>query len=325
MKFDLIRNDGEMASWRQLLECKCLLARQLPKMPKEYLVRLIFDPNHYTITLRDDELLGACCFRPFPDDTGHSKGVLEVAFLAVSSVHQVRGLGTSLMNALKALAVEAGFSSLLTYADVAAVGYFAKQGFFSAEKNLLPSAWMGHFKDYDGAHLMQCKLLNSVNYWEIPKALQEKRMEIIKKVIARNKFSVFPGLDARPDRISDIPGVDRKAEAAKSLEAEISDILAAASGHKSAWPFLKPVDTTEVEDYLEVVASPTDLETMRKKNALRIFRSAEMFKNEIKLMFDNCRLYNDENSVYTKEAYSLEKFIMPRVDRLVNNQPKSLD
>lgn len=320
MNYNLIRNDGNMDTWRELLECKCLFARQLPKMPKEYLVRLIFDPNHYSITLRDESgsLLGACCFRPFPDESGASKGVLEVVFLAVSSAHQVRGLGTLLMNALKGVAVESGFGSLLTYADVAAVGYFAKQGFYSVEKNSLPSAWVGNFKDYDGAHLMQCKLFSFVNYWNISAELEDVRRRLIKGVIERNHFPVYPGLEERPDKISDIPGVDRKEEAVKSMEAEISDIIAAASSHKSAWPFLKPVDTEEVEDYLKFVTDPTDLETMRKKNTLRIFRSADMFKAEMKRMFDNCRAYNAENSVYVKEAGSLEKFIMPRIERLIS-------
>ena len=50
-------------------------------------------------------------------------------------------------------------------------------------------------------------------------------------------------------------------------------------------------------------------------NALGIF-----FRMEVKLMFDNCIMYNGAGSVYAREAAALEKFLMPRIDRLCRRE-----
>ena len=37
-------------------------------------------------------------------------------------------------------------------------------------------------------------------------------------------------------------------------------------------------------------------------------------------MFDNCIMYNGAGSVYAREAAALEKFLMPRIDRLCRRE-----
>ena len=165
ISYQFVTNDGSEASLTQLVHSKCLFARQLPKMPKEYIVRLVFDRRHFCLVMKKKEIVGvtppsesrtpsesasslhpasldeppttgratesvvaAVCFRPF-----HT--FAEIAFLAVSSKDQVKGYGTRLMNHLKEALKVRGITDLVTYADNAAVGYFSKQGFYAPTAN----------------------------------------------------------------------------------------------------------------------------------------------------------------------------------------------
>ena len=67
-------------------------------MPKEYIVKLLFDKHHESmIILKDGEtVLGGISFRQFTDQR-----FTEIAFLAITSTEQVKGFGTRLMNKLK--------------------------------------------------------------------------------------------------------------------------------------------------------------------------------------------------------------------------------
>ena len=185
LSYEFVTNDGSEASLSQLVHCKCLFARQLPKMPKEYIVRLVFDRRHFCLVMKKKEVVGttppsesrtpsespsssvqpsssdeapttgrtresvvaAICFRPF-----HT--FVEIAFLAVSSKEQVRGYGTRLMNHLKEALKVRGITDLVTYADNAAVGYFSKQGFYSpsaSQASKHDSEWHACIKTgYDG-------------------------------------------------------------------------------------------------------------------------------------------------------------------------------
>jgi histone acetyltransferase len=66
-------------------------------MPKEYIVRLVFDRRHYTLAiLYRGKVIGGCCYRPYYDQR-----FAEIAFLAINGTEQIRGYGTLLMNHLK--------------------------------------------------------------------------------------------------------------------------------------------------------------------------------------------------------------------------------
>ena len=166
--YEFVTNDGSDQSLCRLLECKCLFGRQLPKMPKEYIVRLVFDFRHITLVMKRKEGISSVIPSPVPSDVdsvrsqpkemkpdsdekppminrpkGEQESVVaavcfrpfqsfaEIAFLAVNSKEQVRGYGTRLMNHLKEALKVRGITDLVTYADNAAVGYFSKQGFYS--------------------------------------------------------------------------------------------------------------------------------------------------------------------------------------------------
>lgn len=79
------------------MDLKNIYAKQLPNMPKDYIVRLVFDPNHKSlVALKDGVVIGGITYRVF-----ERQQLSEVAFCAVSASEQVKGYGTRLMNKLK--------------------------------------------------------------------------------------------------------------------------------------------------------------------------------------------------------------------------------
>lgn len=55
-------------------------------MPKDYIVRLVFDRNHQALgIIKGTEVVGGIAFRPFKE-----QGFLEIAFLAIVSGEQVK-------------------------------------------------------------------------------------------------------------------------------------------------------------------------------------------------------------------------------------------
>ena len=121
-----VENDGQARSLVVLTGLKTLFQKQLPKMPREYITRLVFDENSRALAIvkRGLKVVGGIAFRPFAH-----RGFAEIVFFATASVDQVRGYGGMLMNHFKTHIRKTypGMNHFLTYADNYAVGYFKKQ------------------------------------------------------------------------------------------------------------------------------------------------------------------------------------------------------
>lgn len=103
----------------------------------------------------------------------------------------------------------------LTYADNYAVGYFRKQG-FSKEITLDRSVWAGYIKDYEGGTIMQCTMLEKVDYVETRDILLQQREAILSKIREMSRSHiVYDGLpqfqEGAPEGIAvnprDVPGL----------------------------------------------------------------------------------------------------------------------
>lgn len=152
IEFHIVSNSLNRPTCNQslwLIGLQNVFSHQLPRMPKEYIARLVFDPKHKTLALvKDNKVIGGICFRMFP-----TQGFTEIVFCAVTSNEQVKGYGTHLMNHLKDYHIKHNIYNFLTYADEFAIGYFKKQG-FTKDINMVKSAYLGYIKDYEGATLM---------------------------------------------------------------------------------------------------------------------------------------------------------------------------
>eukprot|EP00804_Cyclotella_cryptica_P001084 CCRYP_008373-RB/>CCRYP_008373-RB protein AED:0.05 eAED:0.05 QI:61/1/1/1/0.5/0.33/3/1072/443 len=346
IKRTIVINDGKRESLIRLIGLKSLFAKQLPKMPKEYIARLVFDRRHKSLALlsgdprkkfTDEEIIGGICYRSYPD-----MRFAEIAFCAVSASQQVKGYGTKLMNLLKMHAVTEGIEYMITYADNYAIGYFKKQGFTKAIQ--MPKArYQGLIKDYDGGTLMECYIHPSIDFTRIPQMVQAQKEFILQRIRATSKSDkvIYPPLPPefakRMESSSRSTGAAARALAVPGvIEAgwTMSDLMASTGGAKDAdqkkdmlkkellslvqkvqekqfsWCFRDPVDTNEVTDYLEVVKDPIDLRTMEKR-----VRKGDHYKSKHQLyadmmkMVNNCKIYNDPESTYHECAVSLEKFL----------------
>ena len=83
-----------------------------------------------------------------------------------------------------------------------------------------------------------------------------------------------------------------------------------------SWPFTQPVNRDEVADYYEVITEPMDLATMEEKHEKDQYPTPEDFIRDAKLVFDNCRKYNNETTPYAKNANKLEKFMWAQIRQI---------
>ena len=109
LEYRVITNDGDAQHLKWLIGVKNIFSQQLPKMPKEYIVRLVLDrcvavcvcvwlyrahvaatPRKHLclVALRNNRVVGGICFRPF-----QSQHFAEIVFLAITSSEQVKVRG----------------------------------------------------------------------------------------------------------------------------------------------------------------------------------------------------------------------------------------
>lgn len=319
LEFKVFSNDGSRENVVALTTLKDIFSKQLPKMPVDYIARLVLDKNHKALAIiKNKNIIGGIQFRPFKD-----RGFIEIVFCAIMVTEQVRGYGTYLMNHLKKYAKSEGIYHFLTYADNFAVGYFKKQG-FSHEITLDREYWGGVIKDYDGGTMMHCHFDPNIDYMEIPNIIRQQRYALLDKLkqvsIQHIKWKGLKDFKLGNRRISLenlSPLIDCgwnpepykqlvSPEVQKTIYLLNKEMLELFKNDKDAWPFLVPVDKNDVKDYYDVIKNPVDLQTMEKKLEEGFYITQEMFIADLYRMLENCRHYNPKDSVYYEVSLILE-------------------
>ncbi|XP_038249412.1 histone acetyltransferase KAT2B isoform X2 [Dermochelys coriacea] len=267
-----------------------VFSHQLPRMPKEYITRLVFDPKHKTLALiKDGRVIGGICFRMFP-----SQGFTEIVFCAVTSNEQVKG-----------------FSKDIKVPKAKYVGYI---------KDYEGATLMGCELNPRIPYTEFSVIIKKQK--EIIKKLIERKQAQIRKV--------YPGLSCFKDGVRQIPiesipgiretgwkpsGKDRGKEPKDpdQLYSTLKTILQQVKSHQSAWPFMEPVKRTEAPGYYEVIRFPMDLKTMSERLKNRYYVSKKLFMADLQRVFTNCREYNPPESEYFKCANILEKFFYTKI------------
>ena len=133
------------------------------------------DPANKKFTIANTtKVVGGICYRPNPENK-----FVEIAFLAISSLEQVKGFGTRLMNKLKDHCKKDGYKYFLTYADNNAIGYFKKQGFHKNIK-MPKEKYKEYIKDYDGGTLMEAEIDDKIDYSNISDIFKQQKDWIVK-------------------------------------------------------------------------------------------------------------------------------------------------
>lgn len=90
---------------------------------------------------------------------------------------------------------------------------------------------------------------------------------------------------------------------------ELQRFLSQIQFYKQAWLFANPVNRDEVADYYNVITFPMDLSTIEDKLRQDLYATPKDLVHDMKLIFSNCRQYNDASTVYSKCAAKLEKYM----------------
>ncbi|ERF70831.1 Histone acetyltransferase GCN5 [Endocarpon pusillum Z07020] len=330
IEFRVVNNDNSRESNIILTGLKCIFQKQLPKMPKDYIARLVYDKTHLSIAIVKHplEVVGGITYRPF-----HGRKFAEIVFCAISSDQQVKGYGAHLMAHLKDyVKATSDVMHFLTYADNYAIGYFKKQG-FTKEITLEKSIWMGYIKDYEGGTIMQCTMLPKIRYLETSRMLQKQKECVMAKIRAVSKSHVVhqpppqwrnstgPITPIDPLSIPAIklsgwsPSMDELSRQPRHGPNynQLLHLLNDMQNHTAAWPFAQPVNRDEVPDYYEVIQQPMDLSTMEERLSNDLYPTPAEFIRDAKLIFDNCRSYNTDTTPYAKSANKLERFMWGQI------------
>ncbi|KAJ8603692.1 hypothetical protein MRB53_042073 [Persea americana] len=308
ISFCVVNNDGKPASLIILTGLKVIFQKQLPKMPKDYIARLVYDRTHLSIAIvkrppagshaeasgLPGEVVGGITYRPFK-----GRQFAEIVFCAISSDQQVKGYGAHLMSHLKDyVKATSDVMHFLTYADNYAIGYFKKQG-FTKEITLDKRKWMGYIKDYEGGTIMQCSMLPKIRYLESGRMLLKQKAAVHAKIRSVSKSyeihqppsvwrKIKPGQalpEIDPLSIDAIkatgwsPDMDALARQPRRNPSHslLLGLLSALQTSSAAWPFLQPVNGEEVHDYYDVIKEPMDLSTMESKLEKDQYENVEDF------------------------------------------------
>nr|KAF6493748.1 bromodomain adjacent to zinc finger domain 2B [Rousettus aegyptiacus] len=87
-----------------------------------------------------------------------------------------------------------------------------------------------------------------------------------------------------------------------------SMILTEMETHEDAWPFLLPVNLKLVPGYKKVIKKPMDFSTIREKLSSGQYPNLDSFALDVRLVFDNCETFNEDDSDIGRAGHSMRKY-----------------
>ncbi|KAJ2012296.1 histone acetyltransferase, partial [Coemansia sp. S680] len=182
IRFEVVYNDSEDESMRRLTELKNIFQKQLPKMPKEYIARLVYDRNHSSLAIvkSNGHVVGGITFRLF-----EQRQFAEIVFCAVSSSEQVKG--------------------------------------FTKDITLDKRLWMGYIKDYEGGTLMQCSMVEKVEYLKVKEILNRQReINVVSEMLVHHSAWPFQK-PVDPQEVPDYYAVVKEPMDLMTLESNVDE------------------------------------------------------------------------------------------------------
>ncbi|KAI5304561.1 hypothetical protein KEM56_006343 [Ascosphaera pollenicola] len=87
-------------------------------------------------------------------------------------------------------------------------------------------------------------------------------------------------------------------------------------------PFMKPPPKTQYPDYYVVIQNPIAMDTIKKKINKEEYRSLKQFKDDIKLLCDNARTYNEDSSLLFQDANDIEALAVSELKKQAEKYPE---
>ncbi|CAH1403993.1 unnamed protein product [Nezara viridula] len=97
-------------------------------------------------------------------------------------------------------------------------------------------------------------------------------------------------------------------------------ILDDLESHEDAWPFLIAVNTKQFPTYRKIIRNPMDLQTISKRLSHNEYKSREDFVSDVRLIFDNCETFNEDNSPVGKAGHALRLYFETKWAELTNSK-----
>ena len=110
----------------------------------------------------------------------------------------------------------------------------------------------------------------------------------------------FSGLSA-----NSAPPVGRRLD--PQLRRQLGELLDAMESADTEGYFMNPVTEDIAPGYFDIVMNPMDISTVRNKLSRRLYDSVDAMATDLRLIYANCMLYNDDESeVFTEAQKQLE-------------------
>ncbi|KAK8750689.1 hypothetical protein OTU49_014947 [Cherax quadricarinatus] len=116
----------------------------------------------------------------------------------------------------------------------------------------------------------------------------------------------FPVLPSRDSSLV-VPVMQPVQKEQKDLQS-CKSIISELEVHEDAWPFLLPVNTRQFPTYKKIIKKPMDLSAIKKKLDDNLYKTREEYCEDLRLMFNNCETFNEDDSPVGKAGHNLRSF-----------------
>ncbi|XP_052093544.1 bromodomain adjacent to zinc finger domain protein 2B-like isoform X6 [Mytilus californianus] len=89
-------------------------------------------------------------------------------------------------------------------------------------------------------------------------------------------------------------------------------VLTEMEKHEDGWPFLKPVNFKQFPTYKKYIKNPMDFTTMKNKLRDSLYKTRGEFASDTRLVFNNCMIFNEDESDVGKAGHTMRKFFEQR-------------
>ena len=90
-----------------------------------------------------------------------------------------------------------------------------------------------------------------------------------------------------------------------------------------AWPFLFPVNTKQFPTYKKIIKNPIDVATIKKRLESGVYKTRGDFCDDVKLIFTNCEIFNEDDSPVGKAGYAMKNLFDTRWLELIGQDSTS--
>ncbi|KAI8778112.1 bromodomain adjacent to zinc finger domain protein 2B [Biomphalaria glabrata] len=89
-------------------------------------------------------------------------------------------------------------------------------------------------------------------------------------------------------------------------------LLSELEKHEDGWPFLKPVNKKQFPSYKKYIKFPMDFATARGKIKSKEYKHRQEFAADMRLIFNNCETFNEDDSDVGQAGFKLRQFFESR-------------